>query len=418
MRTSFHGYYRPSDEELKTLWKECTFVLDANVLLDLHRFPVDVRGQLLAALGQVSSRVWIPYQAALEYQDNWLAVVQEQVGRYDKVREVVTKSNMSLIQEIKHLQLEKRHSSINPRKFLNGLERAVENFVNHIDSLKKKHDHSADDALRRSIERLLGDRIGAPPGSQPELDILYKDGQARFDNKLPPGYRDASKDGKTEAPLMHGGLLYQRKFGDLLLWKQILAHAKDSNIGHIVFVTNDEKDDWWHIERGKKLGPRRELVEEIRREAGVQFFHMYNTQTFLERAVRHLGSKIDRLSIEKVRDILEVTPRRRSVPSLTIEQIVGSLEAFDQGLRETPAWKGFPDRILHNRHKYAIHHNGNLYPVKKILSLASGLHVTKFSGGAHANRRIEESGLEVIPISETSDADESDEDDPGEDTLQ
>lgn len=407
MRAAFHGYYRLPNEEVKTLWKECIFILDANVLLDLHRFPIDVRRQLLAALGRVRSRVWVPYQAALEYQDNWSTVVYEQAGRYDKVRDVVTRSKTSLTNEIMNLQLEKRHSVISPRAFIVELERAVDKFLRHIEVLKARHDHTADESLRKSVEALVGDNVGPPPESQAALDKLYKEGLIRFENKLPPGYRDASKEGKAEAPLMHGGLLYQRKFGDLLMWHQILDHAKLTKPKGVILVTNDEKPDWWLIEHGSKVGPRRELLEEFRRVSEVQLFHMYNTQSFLENAVRHLGVRVDQVSIEKVRDILEA---RRAVPQLTHRQILEAFSVFNKTLRDTPKWKGFPDSTRHNRHKYAIRNDGLLYPVKKIISLAGDLSVTQFSGGAQANRRIEEAGFEIVPISPGLGSDEADED--------
>jgi len=65
---------------------------------------------------------------------------------------------------------------------------------------------------------------------------------------IPPGNKDKSKDDKG--------------IGDFLIWKSMieLAKAKNSNI---VFVTVDEKNDWFHQSMNAKLYPRYELLYEF-----------------------------------------------------------------------------------------------------------------------------------------------------------
>lgn len=38
MKSKFRGYYKPTDEEFDTLWKNAVFVFDTNVLLNLYRY--------------------------------------------------------------------------------------------------------------------------------------------------------------------------------------------------------------------------------------------------------------------------------------------------------------------------------------------------------------------------------------------
>ena len=40
MRDLFPSYYRPTDEEFKELWEKCTFIFDANVLLNLYLYDL------------------------------------------------------------------------------------------------------------------------------------------------------------------------------------------------------------------------------------------------------------------------------------------------------------------------------------------------------------------------------------------
>ena len=69
-----------------------------------------------------------------------------------------------------------------------------------------------------------------PPRDQRYLDDLYVEGEERFKASIPPGYMDKSKSGETSS-FVCNGLSYQRRFGDLILWKQILAFAKDKAEG-------------------------------------------------------------------------------------------------------------------------------------------------------------------------------------------
>src|SRR5258708_3096119 len=124
MKKTFAGYYRPNNNELAELWEKCVFVLDANVLLNLYRYPVEARNDLLKILEEISSRLWIPHKAALEYQENRLKVLADQRKKFSEVEELLKKSQNKLRTDFGGLQLEKRHSSIKPNEFLKKIDQA------------------------------------------------------------------------------------------------------------------------------------------------------------------------------------------------------------------------------------------------------------------------------------------------------
>src|SRR5690242_10763012 len=97
MKESFIGFYRPTEEELADLWKNCIFILDANVLLDLYRYPKEARDDLIGILRKISDRLWVPYQAALEYQENRLIVIADQLKKYQDVRQVIVDIKNKLV---------------------------------------------------------------------------------------------------------------------------------------------------------------------------------------------------------------------------------------------------------------------------------------------------------------------------------
>src|SRR3989304_4044199 len=118
MRNSFLGYYRLNERELSKLWRNCVFVVDANVLLNLYRYPKEAREDLLRVLKRVSSRLWLPHQAALEYQCNRLIVIAEQIQRFDEVRKLLNEATGQLRNGLEKMQLKKRHSAIAPDNFM------------------------------------------------------------------------------------------------------------------------------------------------------------------------------------------------------------------------------------------------------------------------------------------------------------
>lgn len=69
MKKMFPGYYRPTEKEFSELWKNCLFVFDSNVLLNLYEYTTATKNSLLAILGNIGGRIWLPHQAVDMGQD-------------------------------------------------------------------------------------------------------------------------------------------------------------------------------------------------------------------------------------------------------------------------------------------------------------------------------------------------------------
>jgi len=304
MRDMFPGYYAP--ENFQQLWDQATFVLDANVLLNLYRFPKGAAQDLLSVLEKVSDRLWLPHQAALEYQANRLTVIREQREGFEKVKGALSKALNDLKSAFETLQLKKRHSSIDPEPLLADTSKLFSDFKTKLDELEKHQgDVSGPDEMRNKIDKLLSGKTGAPPKSQKELDQIYADGKERYRFKRPPGYKDIDKGRNQTLAYFVKNLRFEREYGDLLVWKQILDHAKQGQIQHLVFITDDEKEDWWLSLGEKTIGPRPELIDEITSEAGVKTFHMYTSERFLQFAQGDVQDQLMQESIRQIRDVIE-----------------------------------------------------------------------------------------------------------------
>src|SRR6185369_12821301 len=103
------------------------------------------------------------------------------------------------------------------------------------------------DPLLHRIDSLFDGRVGDAPPNQKAVDDLYAEAEKRFKLGIPPGYRDAGKEKTEEEQYVGAGILYKRKFGDFLVWRQTLEHAKQRGMTHLIFLTDDAKDDWWQL---------------------------------------------------------------------------------------------------------------------------------------------------------------------------
>jgi 5-methylcytosine-specific restriction enzyme A len=86
------------------------------------------------------------------------------------------------------------------------------------------------------------------------------------------------------------------------------------------------------------------------------------------------------------------------LPPTDREKIIFALEDFDAHWRPTPEWEGWQ---LSKSQRYALAFEGRQYPPKKIISLATGIPVSEFSGGKEANEYLARYGFEVVDLQRT-----------------
>lgn len=84
-----------------------------------------------------------------------------------------------------------------------------------------------------------------------------------------------------------------------------------------------------------------------------------------------------------------------AIPDVERDKIEKAIKYFDDNLRDTEEWNDFTDR---KNYKYAISYNDNLYPVKKIISIATGAHVSTFNGGDEFNNYLKNRGFEIVGL--------------------
>ena len=271
VREKYPGWYLKSASEVAALWENAIFVPDANVLLHCLRHSEVVREELLRLFDVLKGSLWIPYQVGLEFHRNRLDV---QLGAQDAY-EALIKDQEAIIEKARdRLRQLRAHPTINVAKELAALDMFLTDFKARMEAAREGHPRDEINAVIGRLTVLLEGRVGEKWKPE-QFTAIKKEGDDRYNRKIPPGYKDAKKES--------GDL---DKFGDLIIWKEMMAKAKAEG-RPVLFISDDVKEDWWWIHKGRKLGPRPELVEEFKAESG-QDFHIYEFSQFLRFAAeRH-----------------------------------------------------------------------------------------------------------------------------------
>ncbi|AMQ86543.1 MULTISPECIES: HNH endonuclease signature motif containing protein [Pseudomonas] len=83
------------------------------------------------------------------------------------------------------------------------------------------------------------------------------------------------------------------------------------------------------------------------------------------------------------------------IKAVSKERISKAMLEFDHKFRGRREWQSWESN---QAHRYAINVGGELYPAKKIVSLATGLAVGDFSGGHPTNSYLEKRGFTVVEL--------------------
>jgi hypothetical protein len=329
MKDLFPGHFKESDEHLRKVWDTSLFVFDANILLNLYRYSDTTKNEFLRILEKVKTRVWLPHRAAEEYLDNRLKVIGQQEKSYDEAIKSVTSLKSNLGNARQHPFV----SSATMEKVNLVFDELCEDLNNN------KSVHTArisNDEIKNSIASIFEKRVGSL-FEKDKLEKLITEGEERYKQKIPPGYKDGSKSGDSEVFVDKC-----RKYGDLIIWSQVIDKAMESERG-VVLVTDDKKEDWWEIFEGKTVGPRPELVKEFKDRAK-NTFHMYQADRFLELARENLDEKVSDEVVEEIREV----KRRDSI-------VHNRMREREDILRLTQKTSHLFQELEHRRHRMSVH---------------------------------------------------------------
>ena len=180
MRSVFTQHHRLSDEELSKLWASCTFVLDANVLLNIYRYADSTREDLFKVLSGLKGRVWVPFQAAREFYRRRIDVIQEQHAKYDEAIDALGQS----LKSIHHGGL-KKSAFLHLDDLASVIQPAIQEAQQRVRTQQNAHpDLLLQDTYLERLAEIVGDGIGDEIDEK-AFEERCKDAQVRIDLERP-----------------------------------------------------------------------------------------------------------------------------------------------------------------------------------------------------------------------------------------
>ncbi|QRY55895.1 PIN-like domain-containing protein [Sphingobacterium siyangense] len=302
--------YQLDKQKEERLWKTAIFVFDTCALTDFYYLPKKTREKMYTeTFPHFEGRLWIPAHVEFEFLKNRESIIpkpfQEQ---YDELKKLISNITPSFAKDVKNRLLDISKKTIKADKHphleqnnissilekINAFETELKTFEQNI-MLQIKDAETEILSVKGNDDVLNAINAHFSVGSGYSFDRIMeitKEGKHRYEYKIPPGYGDFYKKEKKGTQI----------FGDLIIWKQILDKAKQSE-KPIVFITNDitKDEDWCYLEKrsneNRISSPREELIKEMYDYANVEYW-MYTLPQFLHHAKSTFKADIPEQAIQ------------------------------------------------------------------------------------------------------------------------
>lgn len=294
-------------KDIKDIFSDALFVLDTNALL----VPYNIGKENLEQISKVykklitKNRLFIPEQVLREFANNRSNKIGNIFSDIDNLL-----SNIPLIKSFEYpilAELEAYKSLNDSRKLI---QENIKRYKQHLNDLKIGiTEWNWSDPVTLMYQNTFEEKnIVEPSFSEEEL---IKEYYQRIEDNIPPGNKDKSKSINA--------------IGDFVIWKTILDLGK--KIGNdVIFISNDEKNDWFLKGNQQSVSTKFELVDEFYRYTGGYHFLSINFTSFLEHQGLELNIK-ERL-LENLDRIYE------SVRDLSNETVLQSLKIIEGSIIE------------------------------------------------------------------------------------
>jgi PIN like domain len=237
----------------------------------------------------------------LEFHQGRLGVISEQHAVYRSLRDLLQRTQESAEKVLGGLR---KDSVVNVENLRHAFRNGIGRIQRGIDSVESRHPLTLRQAVKSDpvldeVSELFAGKTGRHHEAE-QNEKLLQEAQQRINDKIPPGYADA---GKNDGAM-----------GDVVLWLELLEWASQQE-NPIILVTDDQKEDWYRKEGSTVVGPRPELVAEMRDRAGVEFY-LYTFRNFLQYARTYLLADVSERTLDEVRDVREESQRREQLQRL------------------------------------------------------------------------------------------------------
>ena len=229
-------------------------VFDTNVLLAAYQWRNATKEQIEKIINKFYNENKLKYsmQVIKEFSKNRVFLIRERIN--DVANEMDMLTNVT--------PLEKLIPILNGKEIYMKTQEIQKDYIRYInlyrDQLKIIKDELkklvSDDSFFNLIYNTAQGNI-IKNYTNDELEELKIEGRRRFENKIPPVFKDKNKTNGNE-------------YGDYILWKELMSLKSN-----VIFVSNDEKADWClKSDDGEILTTNLELLKEFFEETGGKNF--------------------------------------------------------------------------------------------------------------------------------------------------
>lgn len=290
-------------------------VMDTNAWLNLYNLPIISLKEIVDVLEEYKDIFWIPNQVHKEYyrhakekKDTRVSVFKN--ARAESLQNVET-SKQRVTQILKTFL---NQSYISSQELKDKLDEKYGEIIDLIKEEYKKYE--AEFAEERKIieDENIVDKLFDlvyEESKQEDFSIVEKmhiceEGEIRYKYQIAPGYTDAEKENDKND--------FTRKYGDLIIWKEILKRVSGTCI-NVIFVQDEKKQDWLAQKGGNVLAPV--LLEEYQSATNNSGkIEVCDFIGFLENYGESMG-----LPVSKVEELTELLRFERRVYQYIIENM-------------------------------------------------------------------------------------------------
>ncbi|SBS27245.1 hypothetical protein MSP8887_00585 [Marinomonas spartinae] len=293
MKEKFPGYIDDYLETNVLVENKILVAFDTNVLLNLYRYEktiVDDIVQLMRSLKENRHfEVWLPHQVALEFNFNRKSVIRNQ-ERSVYIIENKFKSFKKDLEGVSKIGGKKSELFSLKSELSQDFESINEIIKSH---LPKKSSSNKVDVVIKKIYDLFDGNVGDSYNSS-VMEEIELEGEYRYKHGIPPGFEDDSKS----TIYSYSGIKVNAKYGDLILWKQLIDKAKEDDIS-VVFVSGDVKGDW---QCKDFLRVKPELITEFKLKTKKEFYALTLTD-FQRFFYDKLNYKLSKETTEEIKEL-------------------------------------------------------------------------------------------------------------------
>ncbi len=363
MRQNFRGYYSlKNDSLIRDIWnsESTIFIFDTNCLLNLYRCEDSTREDILSVMEKISSRIWIPFYVCLEYQKNRRGVISESIDNLRSISTNLQNTATSITSTLSKGKV-KKHLYSSLSESVQGLQDSIkpiiESFIeeNIKPRIESKEQISKRDSIRDVLDEIIKNNCGEAP-TQDWINDVNNLGQIRYNKQLPPGFKDNDKKEKK----VFFNLEFEEKYGDLYIWREIIEKSKNGVVKNVMFICDDNKEDWWYKRNGITHGALEYLQTEIYHETGIDNFKLISQASFLKDAQDYLPNiTINPESLDEIQDLSEyyqydhhLKTTRQNNTLIDVNKLTSINDSYI--LKNTPHDSDLQNHELVNTNRYLI----------------------------------------------------------------